>query len=74
MLFNANLFKAYDIRGVVPATLNADFAVALGRAFGSLAAEQGETTVAVGRDGRWSGPELAAALRQGLQDAEPPRL
>ncbi len=62
----ASLFKAYDIRGVVPSSLNPDFALALGRAFGTHARAQGQQVVAVGRDGRLSGPELQAALVQGL--------
>ena len=63
------IFKAYDIRGIVPATLNEDVALGLGRAFGTIAMAQGQTTVAVGRDGRLSGPSLAAALMRGLQEA-----
>lgn len=63
-----SLFKAYDIRGIVPSTLTADFARGLGRAFGTRARQLGSHTVAVGRDGRLSGPELAAALIQGLVD------
>jgi phosphomannomutase len=65
----ASIFKAYDIRGVVPSSLNVDVALGLGRAFGTVALAQGETTVAVGRDGRLSGPELSQALMQGLQEA-----
>ncbi|AEG91766.1 phosphomannomutase/phosphoglucomutase [Ramlibacter tataouinensis] len=60
------IFKAYDIRGVVPATLDEPLSEALGRVFGSLAREQGERVVAVGRDGRLSGPALAQALVRGL--------
>ena len=63
------IFKAYDIRGVVPDALNTDVAHALGRAFGAEALAQGETTVAVGRDGRLSSPSLAQALIQGLCEA-----
>lgn len=62
----ASIFKAYDIRGITPSPINADFARALGMAFGAMALAQGEHTVAVGRDGRLSGPELAAALIDGL--------
>lgn len=62
----ASIFKAYDIRGVVPATLDEQVAEALGRAFGTVARQLGETTVAVGRDGRLSGPSLSAALIRGL--------
>ncbi|MDP3753264.1 MAG: phosphomannomutase/phosphoglucomutase [Polaromonas sp.] len=66
MPFDASIFKAYDIRGVVPATVNVSVAEALGRAFGSAALAQGESAVAVGRDGRLSGPAISAALIRGL--------
>ena len=66
MQLSASIFKAYDIRGVVPSTLNVEVAEALGRAFASAARAAGETTVAVGRDGRLSGPSLCAALIRGL--------
>ena len=66
MTFPASIFKAYDIRGIVPATLDAATAEALGRAFGAAALRAGERTVAVGRDGRLSGPMLSAALVRGL--------
>ena len=66
MQLAASIFKAYDIRGVVPSTINDDVAQALGQAFGTQALKEGETTVAVGRDGRLSGPSLAAALMRGL--------
>lgn len=67
--FPPSLFKAYDIRGVYGRTLTVEFTHALGRAFGALAHERGEHTVAVGRDGRLSSPALAQALQQGLQAA-----
>ena len=66
MQLNASIFKAYDIRGVVPATLDEAVAEALGKAFGSAALQAGEKVVAVGRDGRLSGPALGAALIRGL--------
>ncbi|MFC5605641.1 phosphomannomutase/phosphoglucomutase [Variovorax soli] len=66
MKFSASIFKAYDIRGVVPATLDAPVAEALGKAFGAAARAAGEKTVAVGRDGRLSGPALSEALIRGL--------
>jgi phosphomannomutase len=66
MQLSASIFKAYDIRGVVPVTLDAEVAEALGRAFGSAARAAGEKTVAVGRDGRLSGPALVEALIDGL--------
>ena len=69
MHLSPSIFKAYDIRGVVPSTLTAEVARGLGRAFGTIALRQGEHTVAVGRDGRLSGPDMAGALMQGLQEA-----
>jgi phosphomannomutase len=66
MLVTASIFKAYDIRGIVPSTINEAMAEALGKAFGSTALAEGEAAVAVGRDGRLSGPSLAAALIRGL--------
>ncbi|MES2685284.1 MAG: phosphomannomutase/phosphoglucomutase [Pseudomonadota bacterium] len=66
MQVNPSIFKAYDIRGVVPSTVNEAVAEALGRAFGAAALVQGESVVAVGRDGRVSGPALSVALIRGL--------
>ena len=62
----ASIFKAYDIRGIVGQTLDETFAEHLGRAFGTEARAAGEKAVAVGRDGRLSGPGLAGALIRGL--------
>ncbi len=62
-----SIFKAYDIRGVVPSTIHEDVAEALGKAFGTVALAEGERMVAVGRDGRLSGPALSAALIRGLR-------
>jgi phosphomannomutase len=66
MPLSPSIFKAYDIRGVVPSTLDEEVAQALGMAFGTVARSEGEQTVAVGRDGRLSGPLLSAALVRGL--------
>jgi phosphomannomutase len=66
MQVTASNFKAYDIRGIVGKTIDEDFAEHLGRAFGSAAVKAGEKAVAVGRDGRLSGPSLVAALIRGL--------
>jgi phosphomannomutase len=66
MQVSPSIFKAYDIRGIVGQTLDETFAEHLGRAFGTEAVAAGERAVAVGRDGRLSGPGLAAALIRGL--------
>ncbi len=64
---DASIFRAYDIRGIVGATLTVEVAYELGRAIGSEAYYRGEQTLVVGRDGRLSGPELTDALIRGLQ-------
>jgi phosphomannomutase len=69
MELDAHIFKAYDIRGITPTSLNPDVARRLGRAFGTHAIKCGESTVAIGRDGRLSGPELSKALTYGLCEA-----
>src|SRR5690606_41100266 len=59
------VFKAYGIRGIVPAQLNPDFARLLGRALAMLAREQGVTELVIGFYGRLSSPQLADALHEG---------
>ncbi len=61
----ADLFKAYDIRGVVPDELNPDIAYRIGRA---LVTYLGVDNVCVGRDMRVSGQVLATALIDGIRD------
>ncbi|MEB3098050.1 phosphomannomutase/phosphoglucomutase [Achromobacter sp. D10] len=61
------VFKAYDIRGTVPDEIDARFAHSLGMAAGTQAREQGARSIVVGRDGRLSSVELAAALQAGLR-------
>jgi phosphomannomutase/phosphoglucomutase len=67
LALHSEIFRAYDIRGVVGQGLSAEVAHALGRSIGSEAQARGESTVVVGRDGRLSGPELSAALIEGLR-------
>lgn len=59
-------FKAYDIRGTYPETLNENIAYAVGRAFVTVMKAH---NIAVGYDARLSGPALRDALICGLQDA-----
>ncbi len=59
------LFKAYDIRGLVPQEMDASVAYRIGRA---LVAHLGVDTVVVGRDMRVSGPELQAELMRGITE------
>ena len=60
------IFKAYDIRGIVGKSLTVDAARAIGQALGSEARDKGLKSIVVGRDGRLSGPELVAALAAGI--------
>ena len=60
------IFKAYDIRGIVGKTLTRDSVFSIGRAIGSEARERKVAKIVVGRDGRLSGPELSQALMEGI--------
>ncbi|MPW17442.1 phosphomannomutase/phosphoglucomutase [Paraburkholderia sp. CNPSo 3157] len=68
-MISQSIFKAYDIRGVIGKTLDAETARSIGRAFGSEVRAQGGDAVVVARDGRLSGPELIQALSDGLRAA-----
>jgi phosphomannomutase/phosphoglucomutase len=61
------IFKAYDIRGIVGKTLTSEVVEAIGHAIGSEATARGQSAIAIGRDGRLSGPELIAALARGIR-------
>ncbi len=61
------IFKAYDIRGIVDHSLTPNIVNAIGQALGSEAASRGLSTIVIGRDGRLSGPSLSQALAQGIQ-------
>ncbi len=64
---NTDIFRAYDIRGIVSTDLTPDAVELIGRAFGSEAAAQGQETVVIARDGRLSSPELAQRLTKGIR-------
>ncbi len=61
------IFKAYDIRGIVGKSLTPEIVEAIGHAIGSEAIARKQTAIVIGRDGRLSGPDLAAALARGIQ-------
>ncbi|WP_150305859.1 phosphomannomutase/phosphoglucomutase [Pseudomonas saliphila] len=65
----AEIFRAYDIRGVVGQTLTEDNVYWIGRAIGSENLACGQSQIAVGRDGRLSGPTLSEKLIRGLMDS-----
>ena len=64
-----SIFRAYDIRGVVGKTLDAESARLIGQAIGTVMHHKDARTVVVGRDGRLSSPQMAEALIQGLRQA-----
>ena len=66
MQLPSEIFKAYDIRGIVGKTLTPEICFAIGQSLGSMSIERGAPTISVGRDGRLSGPELSQALRDGI--------
>ncbi len=61
------IFKAYDIRGIVGKTLTAEIVEAIGHAIGSEAVARKQHSIAIGRDGRLSGPVFAKSLARGIQ-------
>ena len=61
------IFKAYDIRGIVGKTLTPEIVQAIGHAIGSEALARKQRTIVIGRDGRLSGVEFSAALAHGIQ-------
>jgi len=63
----AEIFKTYDIRGIVGKSLTAEIVEAIGHAIGSEARARQQTIIAIGRDGRLSGPDFAQALARGIQ-------
>ncbi len=60
------IFKAYDVRGVVPDDFNEEIAYRIGNAFARFLQVE---TIAAGRDMRLSSPPIAAAVRRGITDA-----
>ncbi|OJS99064.1 phosphomannomutase/phosphoglucomutase [Marinobacter nauticus] len=62
----AEIFRAYDIRGIVGETLSPEVVRVIGRAIGSEAAARGVTSICIGYDGRHSSPDLADALASGI--------
>ena len=64
-----DIFKAYDIRGIVGKTLTDEAAYLISKAIATKASEKGITRIALGRDGRLSGPGLMAQIQRGFTDS-----
>ncbi|MDH7571520.1 MAG: phosphomannomutase/phosphoglucomutase, partial [Armatimonadota bacterium] len=65
MKVDSSIFKAYDIRGIVPEQLNEEIAYRVGRAFVHVVRP---SKVVIGRDMRVSGPMLFEAVSRGITD------
>lgn len=63
----SEIFKAYDIRGIVGKSLTGETVKLVGKALGTEAKRRGGTHITIGYDGRLSGPLFAEALAQGIQ-------
>ena len=61
------IFKAYDIRGIVGKTFTPEIVEAIGHAIGSEAVARQQKEICIGRDGRLSGPDMTAALARGIR-------
>ena len=73
MAVKAEIFKAYDVRGIYGEDMDGETAYAIGRAFARVLADlrgktAGELRVGLGRDMRLQAPEMAGRLRDGLVD------
>jgi len=66
---NPEVFREYDVRGLVDRDLNPDFAQTLGRAIGTYARGQGVRSMALGRDCRLSSESYLEAVGRGMQSA-----
>jgi phosphomannomutase/phosphoglucomutase len=64
-----SVFRAYDIRGIVPAELNEDAFYTIGRALSCRLEALGRSSIFLARDGRLTSDALALALKQGLLDS-----
>lgn len=67
-MISPEIFRAYDIRGIVGETLTPETVYIIAKSIGKLALAQNQETVLIARDGRLSGPLLSCALRNGLLD------
>ncbi|OQW75489.1 MAG: phosphomannomutase/phosphoglucomutase [Proteobacteria bacterium ST_bin11] len=65
----ADVFRTYDIRGIVGKGLTSETVLNIGRALGSEARQLNIKTIVMGRDGRLSSPSLADALAKGITEA-----
>ncbi len=68
-MYKDKIFREYDIRGVVGADYDEDFARKLGRAFARMLKDNGGSRASLGRDCRLSSPDLSRAVMQGMTES-----
>ena len=61
-----SIFREYDVRGIVGKDLTPGVAESIGRAYGTMARQRGCRTVALGRDGRLTSPDLRDRVLAGI--------
>ncbi len=66
MEISKNIFRGYDIRGVVPDEIDENVAREIGKGFATLMKRAGNKEIIVGRDARLSGKSLRDALCEGI--------
>ena len=66
MKVNKNIFRKYDIRGIVDEDLTDNFVEALGRSFGTFLTKKGLKSVFVGGDCRLSTERFRTVITSGL--------
>lgn len=64
--YPSEIFRAYDIRGIVEEQITKEFATSLGRALGTELIEQNQNTIVVARDARKHSPQLTEYLLRGI--------
>ena len=66
MEISKNIFRGYDIRGIVPTEIDENVAREIGKGFATLMKRAGNSSIIVGRDARLSGKSLRDALCEGI--------
>ncbi len=69
MKVNSEIFRAYDIRGIVDKTLTEEGIFQIGKAIGTFILAEGRTSVLTARDGRISGPRLLGQFQKGVMSS-----
>ena len=69
MKVNSEIFRAYDIRGIVDEALTEEGIFHIGKAIGSHILAEGRTSILTARDGRISGPRLLDQFQKGVMSS-----